>query len=227
MCAEDVLVFLDLAASIGVAIWLDGGWGVDALLGRQTRPHSDLDIAVEQRHVQALEHLLEAHDYRRVERDRERPWNFVLANSTGRRIDFHVVVLDDDGNGICGPPENGEQYPAAALTGQDAWPTSPCAASAPSGWSGSTPATPSTMTTGLTCPLFAHDSICRYPSTTDAGPTHRRPKAAFRDSSSHSRRRLERAPTRCLASTRRPDADWRTARSRGHTRLASGARNSW
>jgi len=25
---------------------LDGGWAVDALLGRQTRPHGDLDIAL-------------------------------------------------------------------------------------------------------------------------------------------------------------------------------------
>jgi lincosamide nucleotidyltransferase A/C/D/E len=118
MRAEDVLVFLDRAASIGATIWLDGGWGVDALLERQTRPHSDLDIAVEQRHVHALEDLLAAHGYRRVDRDRELSWNFVLADSAGHRIDFHVVVLDDDGNGDYGPPENGEQYPAAALTGR-------------------------------------------------------------------------------------------------------------
>ncbi len=95
------------------------GWrlGVDALLGRQTRLHADLDITVEKRHVAALEDLLDARGYRRVDRDRERPWNFVLANNVGRRIDFHVVVLDDDGNGVYGSPEDGEQYPAAALTG--------------------------------------------------------------------------------------------------------------
>ncbi len=118
MPAEDVLAFLDLAASVEAKIWLDGGWGVDALLGRQTRPHADLDIAVEKRHVAALEDLLHARGYWRVDRDRERPWNFVLANGAGRRIDFHVIVLDDDGNGVYGPPENGEQYPAAALTGR-------------------------------------------------------------------------------------------------------------
>ncbi|WP_222192609.1 nucleotidyltransferase domain-containing protein [Modestobacter italicus] len=116
--SEDVLAFLELAACVGATIWLDGGWGVDALLGRQTRPHSDLDVVVEQRHVQALEELLVAHGHRRVDRERERPWNFVLASRTGRRIDFHVVVLDDDGNGNYGPPEVGEQYPVAALTGR-------------------------------------------------------------------------------------------------------------
>jgi hypothetical protein len=37
----DVLERLDRA---GVPVWLDGGWGVDALVGRQTRPHRDLDL---------------------------------------------------------------------------------------------------------------------------------------------------------------------------------------
>ena len=30
----------------GIQVWLDGGWGIDALLGRDTRPHHDLDIVV-------------------------------------------------------------------------------------------------------------------------------------------------------------------------------------
>src|SRR5437879_1467332 len=30
----------------GVQVWVDGGWGVDALLGRQTRPHKDFDAIV-------------------------------------------------------------------------------------------------------------------------------------------------------------------------------------
>ena len=27
-------------------VWLDGGWGVDALLEKQTRPHKDIDVIV-------------------------------------------------------------------------------------------------------------------------------------------------------------------------------------
>lgn len=30
---------LRLLEAAGIAVWLDGGWGVDALLGRQTRSH--------------------------------------------------------------------------------------------------------------------------------------------------------------------------------------------
>jgi lincosamide nucleotidyltransferase A/C/D/E len=41
--AEDVLAVLDRLGAAGVAVWLDGGWGIDALLGRQSRAHADAD----------------------------------------------------------------------------------------------------------------------------------------------------------------------------------------
>ncbi|MEU3840877.1 hypothetical protein AB0E88_12695 [Streptomyces sp. NPDC028635] len=44
--AADVLVVLDALGRAGVRGWLAGGWGVDALLGRQTRRHSDIDIVL-------------------------------------------------------------------------------------------------------------------------------------------------------------------------------------
>jgi Aminoglycoside-2''-adenylyltransferase len=43
----DVLAVLDLAEESGVRLWVDGGWGADALLGEQTRKHGDLDVPVE------------------------------------------------------------------------------------------------------------------------------------------------------------------------------------
>ena len=48
MRAQDVLEIVAYLDAAGVRVWLDGGWGVDALLGEQTRPHKDLDIVVEQ-----------------------------------------------------------------------------------------------------------------------------------------------------------------------------------
>ena len=39
-------------------VFIDGGWGVDALLGKQTRPHSDLDIALKHTDVPKLRELL-------------------------------------------------------------------------------------------------------------------------------------------------------------------------
>ena len=43
---------------LGVTIWLDGGWGVDSLLGIQTRSHSDLDIIIQQKDICVLRALL-------------------------------------------------------------------------------------------------------------------------------------------------------------------------
>ena len=118
MTADAVCCFVDLLHAQGVRVWLDGGWAVDACLGSQTRRHSDLDIVIEERDVQAVAAALQGLGYAPVPRPDTRAWNFVLGNDSGRQIDFHVVVLDDHGRGIYGPPENNEHYPAEALTGK-------------------------------------------------------------------------------------------------------------
>jgi lincosamide nucleotidyltransferase A/C/D/E len=117
MSATDVATLYDRLEALGVRIWIDGGWGVDALLGEQTRPHGDLDIAIQQVDVPRLRSLLEIDGYADVPRDDTQPWNFVLGDSAGRLIDVHVVVFDAEGNGIYGPPETGLMYPAGSLDG--------------------------------------------------------------------------------------------------------------
>lgn len=44
--ASRVLEVLDLLAAAEVTAWVGGGWGVDALVGRQTRRHYDLDLVI-------------------------------------------------------------------------------------------------------------------------------------------------------------------------------------
>jgi lincosamide nucleotidyltransferase A/C/D/E len=55
--------------------------------------------------------------YKDVERDDTSIWNFVLGDNEGHEIDFHIIVFDDKGNGIYGPPERNEMYPADSLSG--------------------------------------------------------------------------------------------------------------
>lgn len=117
MTSVDVVDFYGNVTQVGIEVWIDGGWGVDALLGEQTRPHKDLDIAIQQKDVPALRQLLQARGYAVIKLGDARPWNFVLGDENGREIDVHVIVLDDQGNGIYGPPQKGEMYPAASLTG--------------------------------------------------------------------------------------------------------------
>jgi lincosamide nucleotidyltransferase A/C/D/E len=43
---EDVLALNDSLSGDGLDWCLCGGWGVDALLGTQMRPHNDLDVFI-------------------------------------------------------------------------------------------------------------------------------------------------------------------------------------
>lgn len=51
LCAEvtasEVLAVLRALGDAGIRCWLVGGWGVDALVARQTRRHHDLDLVVD------------------------------------------------------------------------------------------------------------------------------------------------------------------------------------
>ena len=103
---------------LGCALWLDGGWGVDALLGEQTRPHGDVDIVVEACDLNRIRDALSDRGFTLAQREDTRPWNFVLADAHDQQIDFHVITFDRDGNGTYGPPENGQAYPAEAFAGR-------------------------------------------------------------------------------------------------------------
>jgi lincosamide nucleotidyltransferase A/C/D/E len=81
---------------------VDGGWAVDALLGKQTRDHCDLDIALPHWDVQLLGGILANIGFR--EQTRQDSWecNFVLVDAAGREIDVYSYALDDAGINIYG-----------------------------------------------------------------------------------------------------------------------------
>jgi lincosamide nucleotidyltransferase A/C/D/E len=117
MSSVDALEIYGALERIRVEIWVDGGWGVDALLGKQTRIHKDLDIAIQEKDVPKLLELLGSRGYRDIKLEEARPHNFVLGDTRNHQIDVHVIVLDEKGDGIYGPVEDGRMYPAASLTG--------------------------------------------------------------------------------------------------------------
>jgi lincosamide nucleotidyltransferase A/C/D/E len=112
MSAEDVIELLRLAEENDIDVYIDGGWGVDALLGRQTRPHEDVDIAVQHTDVPALRRLLEAQGYRELRSVYAKDFNFVLSDTQGRKIDVHSYIFDQQGNHVYGVA-----YPIDSLTG--------------------------------------------------------------------------------------------------------------
>lgn len=115
--AEDVIELHTLFIQHKIDIWIDGGWGVDALLGRQTRPHSDLDIALKHSDVPALHKLLEMRGYQDVPRNDTRECNFVLGDHAGRQVDVHSFELDASGNNIFGVPYRAEHLTGTGIIG--------------------------------------------------------------------------------------------------------------
>jgi lincosamide nucleotidyltransferase A/C/D/E len=115
MTAEDVVEIVRLLDQNHIAVCIDGGWGVDALLGEQTRTHSDLDIAIQHKDVAQVRALLEARGFQDVPRDDSWECNFVLGDAQGRQVDIHTYTFDSAGNFVYGV-----EYPFDSLNGTGA-----------------------------------------------------------------------------------------------------------
>lgn len=119
MQAEDVLEIVAALDVAGVAVWLDGGWAVDAALGEQTRPHDDLDLVVDLEDVERLKAVLETRGF--VVVAGAPPRSFELVDPPGRQVDVHPVRSTEAGDG-CYRMASGDDwiYPAAGFAGEGA-----------------------------------------------------------------------------------------------------------
>jgi lincosamide nucleotidyltransferase A/C/D/E len=128
MQSSEVIELLDLLNAAGIRAWVGGGWGVDAVVGRQTRAHGDLDLAVDGAQLDALLALLADLSFT-VTVD-WLPSRIELTGEDGRRVDLHPVEFRADGSGLqAGLNGPGFEYPADAFaTGTIAGRTVPCLA---------------------------------------------------------------------------------------------------
>jgi lincosamide nucleotidyltransferase A/C/D/E len=112
MTANDVVEIVHLFNQNNIEVIIDGGWGVDALLGEQTRTHEDLDVAVQHKDVETIRKLFEEEGYKEVPRNDSWECNFVLGDNNGRLIDIHSCTFDSVGNHI-----SGVEYPHDSMNG--------------------------------------------------------------------------------------------------------------
>ena len=96
MPLPEVLAVLDALSAAGCRHWLEGGWGVDALIGRQTRPHRDVDVDIDAQCEDAALAALARLGYA-VETD-WRPNRVELVAPGRGRVDLHPLLLADDGS---------------------------------------------------------------------------------------------------------------------------------
>jgi lincosamide nucleotidyltransferase A/C/D/E len=92
---HDVVDVVQRLRAAGIEFWIEGGWGVDALLGLQTRPHDDLDLGVRMEDAESI--CATFPEYERD--DTEWPSSFVLRAATDRKIDCHPLTFDEHGDG--------------------------------------------------------------------------------------------------------------------------------
>ena len=117
MDSRTLQAIISLLEADGIDVWLDGGWGVDALLEHQTRDHDDLDIVVELEHASRVIELLDSLGYSLV--TGTPPMSFVLVDVRGRQVDVHPVTFDAEGGGIYQMDDGTEWvYPSAGFTGR-------------------------------------------------------------------------------------------------------------
>jgi len=114
--ATDVLEVLGALQRARLRVWLDGGWGIDALLGAQTRDHEDVDIVVELDRLDDVLRTVARLGFVLVED--HLPTRAVLRSPAVSQIDIHPVIFDEDGCGWqrhAAPDGTDCPYPASGL----------------------------------------------------------------------------------------------------------------
>jgi lincosamide nucleotidyltransferase A/C/D/E len=109
MGAGDVLDVLEVLDGAGVPCWLVGGWGVDALLGIQTRKHPDLDLAIERPYLEPALEALQSDGFTIRQRETLPNWMptmIVLRDERRRWIELVVVDVPAPSPGEDSRPED-------------------------------------------------------------------------------------------------------------------------
>lgn len=92
---DSFLLIIDLLKELGISYWIEGGWGIDALIGKQTREHRDIDIDFDaSAEVDLMEKLIDM-GYQ-IETD-ERPTRVELFHPKHGYLDLHPFDLSEPG----------------------------------------------------------------------------------------------------------------------------------
>lgn len=92
---QDLMSVIKILEDSGIAYWIDGGWGVDILAGKQTRSHRDIDVDFDARHTEKLLAILSKYGYQ-VDTD----WAPVRIEFYSEKLgylDIHPFILNEDG----------------------------------------------------------------------------------------------------------------------------------
>ncbi|MCL2817906.1 MAG: aminoglycoside nucleotidyltransferase [Clostridiales bacterium] len=92
---RDAADLLRAMEDIGVSVWIGGGWGVDALLNFQSRPHKDIDIYTKKKNADKIVKMLTSKSYDEVKTEYTTEAHTFWQDSSGRIVDLHLIELDE------------------------------------------------------------------------------------------------------------------------------------
>lgn len=102
---EGLFAVLDVLEALGIKYWVEGGWGVDILTGRQNREHRDIDIDFDGRQEALLLEELKKTGY--VITTDSCPVHIELHHPELGYLDIHPLVLSEDGTAKQASPDGG------------------------------------------------------------------------------------------------------------------------
>ena len=166
---ENVLRILDVLEKAGVPASIGGGWGIDALVGRQTRPHSDIDLCVPAEQSDAAAGALATLGFEMTVD--ERPTRFVMAGVGLGSIDLHPLRFLADGTARLAAPDGSEYvFPVGSLDANGTIGGQPCAVSRPNSSWRPTAVTTTPRTTSGTSPCCGRSRTAEPPGCRELVP---------------------------------------------------------
>ena len=97
---NDACEILSWAYNNNIEIWLDGGWGVDALLGKETRQHNDIDLFVEEKNYNKFIEIIKNKGFNEIVVEYTSEVHTIWSDNKLRIIDLHMFKDNCDGT-IC------------------------------------------------------------------------------------------------------------------------------
>lgn len=111
---EDAVEIISALENAGIKVFIDGGWGVDALLGYQSRTHNDIDIFIEQQNKDYAVKLLKKYGYSEKVMEYTTLNHTVWQDDKERIIDLHIFSLNNEDDFVF----EGATYPKDVFSGK-------------------------------------------------------------------------------------------------------------
>ncbi|MDY2955795.1 MAG: aminoglycoside nucleotidyltransferase [Enterococcus cecorum] len=109
----DAIEIITWAEENEINIWIDGGWGVDALLKEETRVHNDIDLFVEECKGEKFISILKEKGFNEIVEPYTTESHTVWKDIKDRIIDLHIFKFNELGYIVF----EGEEYPASVFSG--------------------------------------------------------------------------------------------------------------